>query len=93
MKVTYSFIRELLEPFEKTNDVYVSYYSQGIEVNVNDWEGFNEYWEEIKREYDLRVEIIQDFLKLACIKTVEELYKLYVFDDFTVSWGYCSYDV
>ena len=43
MKVAYSFIRELLEPFEKSNDVFVSYYSQGIEINVNDWEGINEY--------------------------------------------------
>ena len=93
MKVAYSFIRELLEQFEKSNDVFVSYYSQGIEINVNDWEGINEYYQEVMRDYDKRVETIKEFIEKSCKKMVKGLCPLYMFDDFSVSWCYCSYDI
>lgn len=66
-----------------------------IEVTVNDFEGFDEDWEEIEREYnEEEVEKIYNTLKENCNEYVNNsMYPKFKFENFTVTWGYASYDI
>lgn len=65
-----------------------------ISIEVNDFEGFDEDWSEIIRDYDREVvDKVYDTLKDNCIECIEDFYITFKFEDFEVSWGYASYNI
>lgn len=80
------------------DDIDIRRYNEGsvhmIAVTVNDFEGFDEKWNEVFRDYDSElVEAIQTILEKFAIAVVEDFYSQYRFNGFTVVWGYASYDI
>lgn len=79
------------------NDINVWEYCDGfrILVIVYDFEGFDDDWEEIYRDYDEElVDSIQEKLKKSAVSVDDDgLYTLYTFNDFVVEWGYSSFDI
>lgn len=63
-----------------------------ISVIVNDFEGYDGAWNVKKRKLDNEnlVSTIQETIKAAALFTVYGCHYHYVFDDFTVVWGYAS---
>lgn len=72
--------------FEFTNDNF-------LDVTINDFEGFDEEWNEIPREYvnTQAVENVLDFLNQFNYKG--NLYKVYQVDELFVQVGYTSFDI
>jgi hypothetical protein len=64
-------------------------------VELNDFEGFDEDWSEIYREYDNpeAVERFKKMLENECIFKEGDLYVVYHFKDFDVQLGYSSFDI
>ena len=76
-------------------EVIVDDYDKEIEVEVNDWEGFDENWEEIMRDYDEEaVEAVYNIFKNACKAYKNDgLYEYFIFEGFQICWGYASYNI
>ena len=88
-------LMEMVKELEKVDDVIVNEYNNEIHLDFNDFDGFDEDWEEIDRDYvnfDL-VEKVQDFLKNNCLSCDNDYYTTYNFDTFNVVVGYTSYDI
>lgn len=66
-----------------------------IHVNFEDFEGFNENWDEVEREYDnpKAVEKFQSMLARECNFIERNYYTYYYFNKFKVVAGYASYDI
>lgn len=64
-------------------------------VTIEDFEGFDDDWEEIEREFDNleAVESFLDMLEEECISKDGDFYHYYNFEGFTVQLGYSSYDI
>lgn len=77
------------------NDVDFNEYNGVIEINFNDFEGFDEDWNEVLRDYDnpSMVSELLDFLSNNCKEVVNDFYTTYIFNDFQVVVGYASYDI
>ena len=75
-------------------DVEVDVREDKIIVNVRDFDGFTEDWEEIYRDYDKEaVGEFLEWLEEQCSKSYGDLYEYYEFDGFTVEVGYDSFDI
>lgn len=77
------------------NDVDFNEYNGIIEIDFNDFEGFDEDWNEVLRDYDnpSMVSELLDFLSNNCKEVVKDFYTTYIFNDFQVVVGYASYDI
>lgn len=77
------------------NDVDFNEYNGVIEIDFNDFEGFDEDWNEVLRDYDnpSMVSELLDFLSNNCKEVVKDFYTTYIFNDFQVVVGYASYDI
>ena len=66
-----------------------------LDVTLQDFEGFDDDWSEIYRDYDHpeAVEQFEDMLDTACLSREGDYYVRYHFDGFTVRLGYASYDI
>jgi hypothetical protein len=65
-----------------------------LEITVDDFEGFDEDWSEIMREYDVdAVRALIDWLEEHCISEDGDLYYEFHFEDFDVQLGYSSFDI
>ena len=63
-------------------------------ITVDDFEGFDEDWSEIMREYDEdAVSALIDWLEEHCISEDGDLYYEFYFEEFNVQLGYSSYDI
>ena len=64
-------------------------------VIVEDFEGFDEHWHEIMREYDNEeaVNALLDWLETNSTEHHEDFYTYYDFPDFQVIVGYSSFDI
>ena len=63
-------------------------------ITVDDFEGFDEDWSEIMREYDEdAVSALIDWLEEHCISEDGDLYYEFHFEEFNVQLGYSSYDI
>ena len=63
-------------------------------ITIYDFEGFDEDWSEVMREYDVNaVHELIDYLEKHCISKNNNLYSYYYFEDFDVELGYLSYDI
>ena len=77
-------------------DVELYRYSDGTyNLTLEDFEGFDDDWNEVEREYENEeaVDALLDWLEDNCIDKTERLYIHYVFPDFQVTLGYASFDI
>ena len=77
------------------NDVYFFKEDRMIDLTINDFEGFDNNWNEIMRDYDNpnAVDALLDWLNANCVSKVNEFYTTYSFDGFAVKVGYASFDI
>lgn len=78
------------------NDVSLDHWSDGsYELTLEDFEGFDEDWNEIMREYDHpnAIDALLDWLEANYIDKTERLYTRYTFLDFQVTLEYASFDI
>lgn len=77
------------------DDVFYSEYKNTFNVTINDFEGFDDDWNEIDRDFDnpQAVEDFEETLKNECNHFEDDFYRNYYFDDFTVCLGCASYDI
>lgn len=92
-------VMELLNTI-KNDDVIISTWKKNnrdiIEVLIDDFEGFDDDWNEIERDYDEKAveEVIDKIMLSANLRGFNSnLYDEYEFDDFTVLVGYTSFDI
>ena len=93
-------LEKLLKMLEKLGED-VDYCIREIEgkkpevvITVNDFEGFDEDWSEVMREYDAdAMQTVIDWLEENCISAVDDFYSCYYFEEFDVELGYASYDI
>lgn len=66
-----------------------------LDVTLRDFEGFDDDWSEIMRDYDHpeAVEAFLEMLETECSSQEGDFYFDYHFDGFTVELGYSSYDI
>ena len=79
-----------------SDDITLDRRSNGIyRLTLEDFEGFNENWHEVEREYDNEeaVDALLDWLETNCIEQREDFYIYYEFPDFQVIVGYASFDI
>ena len=82
-----------------SDDAYIDYTrntDRGAEfhITLNDFEGFDEDWNEVEREYadPEMVDALEELLEQA--DEVEgDYYRAYRFEGFSVVVGYASYDI
>ena len=76
-------------------DASYSVRDRRIEVTLQDFEGFDENWSEIMRDYDHPAEVaaFEEMLSDECIGCDGDFYITYWFKDFSVEVGYASYDI
>lgn len=77
------------------NDVTFSEDENVLDITFNDFDGFDEDWCEISREYNnpSMVDELLDFLEESCEEFVEDYYTTYIFNDCQVVVGYASFDI
>lgn len=77
------------------NDVYYSKTKNKINIDLYDFEGFDDDWNEVFRDYDNpdSVKELCDWLENNCISKKESLYSIYYFDNFSVELGRFSFDI
>lgn len=93
-------LKELLEMLKKLgDDVSVDLFEyededDTLDITVEDFEGFDEDWSEIMRDYDEEaVQAVVDWLEEHCTSK-EDCYSMYYyFEGFEVRFGYASYDI
>ena len=85
----------MLRELEKTNDVFFYEDGEDIEFDFNDWDGFDEDYNEIDREYINKelISKVENFLEMNCKEQLGDLYKEYLFDTFSVTVGHSSFDI
>lgn len=66
-----------------------------IYITIDDFEGFDDDWNEIMRDYDNpdAVNALLNWLDNNCISQTGDLYTFYSFNDFKVELGYTSFDI
>ncbi len=73
------------------------YYVRGseIHVDIDDFEGFDEDWDEIMRDYDdaEAVSAFEEMLEAECLRQSGDFYTTYCFEGFSVVLGYTSFDI
>lgn len=91
--MTYEQVLEMAEALG--NDAIVLDFKNQISVDFNDFEGFDENWDEIMRDYDdaNAVDAFEEMLENEAIKIDNGFYTTYHFDGFIVKVGYTSYDI
>ena len=77
------------------NDVDFFEEDRMIDLTIIDFEGFDDNWNEVMRDYDNpnAVDALLDWLNANCVSKVDEFYVIYSFDGFAVQLGYASFDI
>lgn len=66
-----------------------------LDVTLEDFEGFDDHWSEIDREYDNEeaVDAFLEMLKTECSSQEGNFYVIYHFEGFDVKLGFASFDI
>ena len=66
-----------------------------LDVTIEDFEGFDEHWCEIDREFDDEdaVDAFLEMISDTCLSREGDFYVTYHFDGFDVRIGYASFDI
>ena len=85
---------EILEMLEALgDDVFVDECDEGVEITFDDFEGFDEDWHEVMRDYD-HPELVDAFFDMLDEYPCEgDLYVTYHLDGFDVKVGFTSFDI
>ena len=77
------------------NDVDFRENGNRIFVTIDDFEGFDENFEEVFREYEnpAKVDTFKNFLERECVEKDDDFYIRYHFNDCEVVLGYTSFDI
>lgn len=77
------------------NDVCYDVYDDKLEITLNDFEGFDDDWEEVMREFDNpeAVDAMIEWLRVNANKVIDDFYTEFHFDNFVVEVGYASFDI
>lgn len=81
---------------ELGNDIILGIHGNHIEIEVNDFEEFDDDYGEIYREIEnpILLHYLIDRLESTCLSRFDTvLYTTYVFKDFDVSLGFTSYNI
>ena len=76
-------------------DVYCDIDGSNVYLTFDDFEGFDDDWSEVMRDYvnPEAVEALEDWLDDHCLSCEGDLYIVYHFDGFDVEVGYTSFDI
>lgn len=89
--------REMMIAAVETLGADASYYVREDEINVTleDFEGFDDDWSEVDREYDDEeaVNAFLEMLERECVSQEGDFYVTYHFDGFDVQLGYASFEI
>ena len=91
-------MKELLEMLEKSKNLGdVDYYTCENELNIdfNDFDGFDDEWNEIERKYNNEnlVNQILNYIETNAILIKDSLYQTYQLNDKIIVIGYTSFDI
>ena len=91
-------MKELLKMLEESKNLGdVDYYTYENELNIdfNDFDGFDDEWNEVEREYtnENLVNKILNYIETNATLIKDSLYQTYQLDDKTIVIGYTSFDV
>ena len=91
-------MKELLEMLEKSKNLGdVDYYIYENELNIdfNDFDGFDDEWDEIERKYNNEnlVNQILNYIETNAILIKDSLYQTYQLNDKIIVIGYTSFDI
>ena len=91
-------MEKLLEMLEKSKNLGdVDYYTCENELNIdfNDFDGFEEEWDEIERKYNNEnlVNQILNYIETNAILIKDSLYQTYQLNDKIIVIGYTSFDI
>lgn len=78
------------------DDATLEHHSDGTYVlTIEDFEGFDDHWNEIEREYDNEeaVDALLDWLEANYTERNVNLYIHYTFSDFRLTLGYASFNI
>lgn len=77
------------------NDVWFDVEDSDIDVTVNDFEGFDDDWSEVMRDYDNpeAVEAFLEMLEEKCVSQEGDFYVVYHFEGFDLQLGFGSFDI
>ena len=92
--MTREMVIEQVEALEEDASYWVD--SKGdLHITFDDFEGFDENWDEVEREYDNpeAVEAFMERLEAEAREAYEDYYDYYVMDGFTIKVGYSSFDI
>lgn len=66
-----------------------------LDVTLEDFEGFDDDWSEVFRDYDdpEAVERFEEMLEAECSSQEGDFYVVYHFEGFDVRLGYASFDI
>lgn len=76
-------------------DATLCVYHRCLDVTLEDFEGFDEDWDEVYRDYDHPEAVAQfeEMLERECLSREGDFYVTYHFDGFDVQLGYGSFDI
>lgn len=91
-------MKELLKMLEESKNLGdVDYYTYENEFNIdfNDFDGFDDEWNEVEREYtnENLVNKILNYIETNATLIKDSLYQTYQLDDKTIVIGYTSFDI
>lgn len=77
------------------HDIYFYTTDNTIYITIDDFDGFDDDWNEIMRDYENpdAVNALLNWLDNNCISQTGDLYTFYSFNDFKVELGYTSFDI
>lgn len=91
-------MKELLKMLEESKNLGdVDYYTYENELNIdfNDFDGFDDEWNEVEREYtnENLVNKILNYIETNATLIKDSLYQTYQLNDKTIVIGYTSFDI
>lgn len=91
--MTYEEVMALLETLGEDVSTYTTCEGD-LHVTVEDFEGFDEDWEEVERDYDEdAVDAVYEALCEGCASVEGDFYHYLQFEGFILVWGYASFDI
>ena len=91
--MTYEMMKKAIEDLGDDATLWV--HDDVLDVTFEDFEGFDDDWDEVMREYDDEdaVDAFIEMLERECVAKEGDFYATYLFDGFKVKVGYASYDI
>lgn len=87
-------LEEILKKLEKSGDVITEKDINKISIYLQDIDGFDESYEEIRREYQHQ-ELVKKLIKILQNYELidDDLYKVYKVENQIIQLGYASYEI